>query len=197
MSEQPRNPYVEWIKDVLARKPHLSQAGLARHLDRHRSAVTMMLNGQREIKAKELALIESYFGEKMRVPGAQQTATAFVAIVGIVGNAWYEAGHAPPAKADRVAPAESVADVRQIAYIVESEYPQIGALLGATLIATPVDKAHRPQPGQVVVCKRERAGLENVALARVDEDGTIKLLAGTGDAGQPVAVAIEVRNRLA
>jgi len=194
MTTQGTNQYIEWIRATLAKKPHLSQAGLAKHLDRNRSVVTSMLNGSREIKARELALIEAYLGERMPVTGTTQTAPEFVSIAGIVGDAWYEAGKAP-ARSGRIAPVADAANVRQVGYVIDMAAPAIGALPGAVLVATPVDRSHQPKAGQIVVCRRERAGLENLTIGRVGADGKSVALSG-GDAGQPVAIAIEVRNRL-
>ncbi len=58
------DPYVEWIKSRLDRNPRLSRAGLARHLRRHRSVVTKMLQGERSIKVSEMPLIEGYLGAR-------------------------------------------------------------------------------------------------------------------------------------
>lgn len=58
------DPYVEWIKSRLRRNPRLSRSGLARHMRRHRSVVTKMLQGERAIKVSEMPLIEGYLGTR-------------------------------------------------------------------------------------------------------------------------------------
>lgn len=169
--------YIAWIKDTLNKKPHLNQSGLARHLGRDRSVITMILRGDREIKASELDKIEAYLGEPR--PDRQGVAAAHVAIVGRLGVAWYEVGAAPGVGNRLVSPDLSRPDVRQIAYLMDS--PLLGYPAGAVVIAVPVERG-KPMAGGVVVVRRERAGLENLILARADEAG-----------GTVVAVAIEVR----
>jgi phage repressor protein C with HTH and peptisase S24 domain len=50
---------LQWIRDGLE-KPGKTRSGLARALDRAPSAVTALLNGQRELKAREIPLIAAY-----------------------------------------------------------------------------------------------------------------------------------------
>lgn len=61
------DPCAEWIKVVLKQKPHLSRSGLARHMGRHRSVVTKMIQGDRSIKVSELPIIEAYLGSRYAV----------------------------------------------------------------------------------------------------------------------------------
>lgn len=51
-----------WLKHGLS-KPGKSKGGLARALGRSNSVVSKILNGTREIKARELPLIAAYLGE--------------------------------------------------------------------------------------------------------------------------------------
>jgi transcriptional regulator with XRE-family HTH domain len=52
---------LKWLKQMLER-PGYSQAGLARALKRDPAAVSRMLKDEREIKSRDLAVIESYLG---------------------------------------------------------------------------------------------------------------------------------------
>lgn len=172
--------YIAWIKDVLRRKPHLSQAGLARQIGRDKSAVNLMLAGKRQIKAAEIEQIAIYLGEPP--PGRTAPASEFVPIVGRLGPAWYEPGQMP-AVHGVVAPVLARRDVRQIAYLLDS--PAAGLPQGATIIAYEIDRSHKPDLGQMVVVQRERGGLVGTTLARM----------GTPDVkdGTPIAIVIEVR----
>lgn len=183
--------HVSWIKAVLARKPHLNQSGLAKHLNRHRSVVTMMLKGEREIKAKELAAIESYLGERFQGSAQPDQPAVFAPVVGAIGPAWYEAGMGPAAAARRVAPSLDHESRRQTAYVLDAPAPELHAPAGAVVLATPIDRGHRPASGQIVVCRRERAGLENLTLGRVQGSDVVPLMGG--EPGTPVAIAIEIR----
>lgn len=174
--------YVAWIEDVFRRKPHLTQAGLARHMDRHRSVMTAMLQRKRKIKADEIAQIASYLGEPP--PGSPAMALDSVPIVGRIGSAWYEDGEMPPVGGQVSAVIER-AGVRQVAYRVDD--PVLGLPRGAIVIAIPLDGRTKPVPGQTVVVKRERAGLVNTTLVDTG-DGEVD--------GTPIAVAIEARLRL-
>lgn len=170
--------YVTWVKDALRRNPHLSQSGLARHLNRDRAVISLMLQGKREIKARELDLIEAYLGEPR--PDRQGVAAPTVAVVGRIGAAWYEAGEAPEVDNGRVSPVLSRTDMRQVAYRLDR--PVMGWPAGSVIVAAPIERGVKPVAGQTVILRRERAGLENLTLAAV----------GDGE-GTPVAIAIEVR----
>lgn len=175
--------YIAWIEDVLRRKPHLNQSGLARHMGRHRSVISAMMNGRRLLKAKEIAQIASYLGEAP--PETRATSAVKMApLAGRVSAAWYERGAAPVADGQPVpAVAGTWQGVAQSAYAVEMAFPELGVPAGAILLAVPVDRARKPVAGQIVVCRRDRAGLENLTLARAGDDLS----------GEPVAIAIEVR----
>lgn len=182
--------HVSWIKSVLKSKPHLNQSGLAKHLGRHRSVVTMMLQGQREIKARELAAIEAYLGERFQSAQPDQPA-AFAPVIGTIGPAWYEAGTGPVAAERRVAPSLDHSGQRQTAYVLDAPATELHAPAGAVILATPIDRGHRPTSGQIVICRRERAGLENLTLGRVQGSDVVPIMGG--EPGTPVAIAIEIR----
>ncbi|MFG1334010.1 hypothetical protein V5F41_22500 [Xanthobacter autotrophicus] len=60
--------YRQWIKLGL-QKPGKNASGLAKVLGRNPSAVTRMVNGERQVKANELPLISSYLGEPVPIVG--------------------------------------------------------------------------------------------------------------------------------
>lgn len=168
--------YLAWIKDALERNKNLSQSGLARHLNRDRAVISLMLQGKREIKARELNAIESYLGVPR--PDRQVVAVPTVEVVGRCSAAWYEEGTAPEGRM-QVSAVLSMSNVRQVGFILD--VPLLGFPAGAVVIAVPVERG-KPVAGDVVVVTRERAGLANTTLARAGEvEGTV------------VAVAIEVR----
>lgn len=180
--------YVEWIKDALRRNPRLSQSGLAKHLGRHRSVVTMMLQGDREIKARELERIASYLGEP--APGqthAPAPETPKVPVVGRISAAWYEMGETHNTGEPETLPQLDNAKAR--AYVLD--LPAVGLPAGAYLIALPVERGTRIATGDLVILRRERAGLVNISVGVVGEDGAV---AGVAD-GTPVAVVVEARVR--
>lgn len=168
--------YVAWIRESLERNPHLSRAGLARHLNRDRAVISLMLQGKREIKARELSAIEGYLGVPR--PDRQGVAAPTVEVIGRCSAAWYEEGTAPEVRM-QVSPVLSRSNVRQVGFILD--VPMLGYPAGAVVIAVPVERG-KPIEGNVVVVTRERSGLVNTTLARAGEvEGTV------------VAVAIEVR----
>ncbi len=156
--------YVAWIEDVLKRKPHINQAGLARHLGRDRSVVTMILRRERALKPAEIDKISEYLGEPP--PGHGLPMAEFAPAVGRIGTAWYEPGQAPPSNR-RVAPVLERPDVRQEAYEVDARVMDIPA--GSVLIVAPLARNVVARDGDLVVVRRTRAGLENVTLSRVGE----------------------------
>ncbi|MBS0242354.1 MAG: helix-turn-helix transcriptional regulator [Proteobacteria bacterium] len=170
--------YPLWIREVLQRKPHLSQTGLARHLNQHPSIVTQILKGKRRIMAVELDEIAAYLEE---LPPGRQLQSPSVPVIGRIGNAWYEDGH-QEAHAPLVSPALSHKHVRQVAYLIDQATLDFPA--GSVLVAKPIADGERIIGGQLIVVRRERSGLFNLALER----------AGSGEAsGTPVAIAIELR----
>lgn len=182
--------HVEWIRKVLARKPHLNQAGIARQLGLARSAVTHIMNGDRAIKAHEFEAIEAYLGEKMVAPAQQESVQSapFVVVEGEIGDAWYEPGRRP--RYDRrVAASLEHANVRQVAYVLSLDVPEIEARAGDVVIATPIDRSHKPTSGQTVIMRRERAGLQSFTIAKHSGETS-------ADAGVPVAIGLEIRRRL-
>jgi hypothetical protein len=177
--------YVAWIEETLRRKPHLNQSGLARHMGRHRSVISAIMVRRRELKASEIAQIASYLGEPP--PGMGGNADVrWAPIAGSISAAWYEKGTAPVPKEAPVAcvtgPWEGVA---QQAYRVETAFPDLSVPAGAILLAVRPDNAHQPKTGNIVVCLRERAGLENLTLARVSGSDDLP--------GRVLAIGIEVR----
>lgn len=182
--------HVEWIKQVLRRKPHLNQAGIARQIGLARSGVTHIMNGQRAIKAHEFELIEQYLGEKMLAPSQQASAqnAAFIMVEGEISDAWYEAGRRP--RLDRrVSASLDHPNVRQVGYVLGLDMPEIETKAGDILIATPIDRSNKPRPGQTVVMRRERSGLQSFAIVKHVDGSEI-------EAGTPVAVGLEIRRRL-
>lgn len=156
--------YVAWINDALKRKPHLSQAGLGRHLGRDRSVITMLLRRERAIKVEELDKIADYLGEPP--PGHGMPMAAFAPCVGRIGTAWYEPGQAPPSTR-RVAPVLERPDLRQESYEVDARVMDVPA--GSILLVAPIDRNVSPRDGDLVVIRRTRAGLENVTLSRAGD----------------------------
>jgi phage repressor protein C with HTH and peptisase S24 domain len=53
------------IRQILEQTPGLTQRGLAQHMGLNASAVNRMLYGQRNIRADEIAVIESYLGVRL------------------------------------------------------------------------------------------------------------------------------------
>lgn len=183
--------YVEWITGVLERKSHLSRAGLARQLGVHRSSVTQLLSGNRQLKASEIAKVEAYLGERYADKrSATSESRAFVEVVGTISLAWFE-GAPPGTTTAQVARSLAHADVRQVAYALQMPAPSIDARPGDILIAIPIDRSNKPRPGQTVVVKRERAGLVNLAIAAVDADGHVE-----GKDVTLIATLIELRRQL-
>ena len=178
----PSIDYVQWVNDALASKPHLSQAGLARHLNRHRSIITLMLRRERQIKASELHDIATYLGEP--VPGHSMPDAGLVPIVGRIGNAWYERGEMPSGTFDAIPPVmrHPHASQRQVAYIVDADVDCARA--GSIIIARPITTTRDARHGQTVVIERERAGLVNLTIGHVVSDAPH---------GAIVAVCIEIR----
>lgn len=79
---------IEWIKKGLT-KPGKSNSGLAKALGRAPSAVTALLNGGRQIKASEVAIIARYLDIEAPLAGARfdllpdQTAIQHIPVRGI------------------------------------------------------------------------------------------------------------------
>jgi SOS-response transcriptional repressor LexA len=57
-----QNALIGWLKAGLS-KPNKSKSGLAKELGRAASSVSMILNGKREIKAREIPIIADYIDE--------------------------------------------------------------------------------------------------------------------------------------
>jgi hypothetical protein len=177
--------YVAWIEEVLRRKPHLNQSGLARHMGRHRSVISAIMVGRRTLKAKEIAEIASYLGEAPPETRGK-SGVNLAPLAGVISAAWYEEDKAPVPLAEPVACVRGRWEgVAQSAYRVETAFPDLSVPAGAILLAVPADQAHQPKPGQVVVCLRERAGLENLTLARASGSNDLP--------GRVIAIAIELR----
>lgn len=64
MSEKQDHIY-EIIAEILDSSPRLTQRGLAKELGVNPAAVNRMLHGARQIKAREIPVIESYLGVKL------------------------------------------------------------------------------------------------------------------------------------
>lgn len=75
-----RDDGLNWIRDGLA-KPGKTQTGLAAALGRKPSAVTALLQGERDLKVREVPIVAKYL--EVEPPGG--TARAEVPIVGYVG----------------------------------------------------------------------------------------------------------------
>jgi hypothetical protein len=164
--------YVAWIASALRRKPHLSQAGLARHLKRDRSVVTTLLKGRRRLLASEIDIIASYLGED---PPDRHPS---VPVLGRVGEAWHKPGTEPRPIVSAVAPVLGMGE-RQIAFEIE---PGLGGYVpGSIVIGSEIGR--RPvEPGTPVVVRERHAGLERLAIARAMSDGA-----------KPIARVIEIR----
>lgn len=178
--------YITWVKDALARKPHLSQSGLARHLGRHRAVISKLLQGDRLIKAHELEKIADYLGEPIpgrrgpAAPGAAPT----VQVVGRIGPAWYERGTRPTGDDRRVYGLMGQQYEGWSLTGYELETPAAGVPAGSILIAGAIDRTHRAPPGSWVICEQDRSGLVNLCVAKVSDDEL---------PGKPIAVVIEAR----
>lgn len=182
------NVYLDWVQDALARKPHLSQSGLARHIGRHRAVISKMLQGDRQIKASELQKIADYLGEP--IPGLSApvpTVAATVPVVGRVGAAWYEKGTAPAASIPDVSPVSGKPTADQVAYQVDTAMPELGVPAGAVIVAIRASGRPSHTDGAIYVIERERAGLTNITLARAAAGVEI------GAIGTLLACAIELR----
>jgi hypothetical protein len=171
--------YISWIEDALRRKPHLNQSGLARHLGRHRSVISAMMNGRRSLKAKEIELIAAYLGEAP--PGQALNLVDTVPIIGRLGDAWYEVGR-QSVPLGVVSPVLSSIGERQIAFVADSSFAGIPG--GAVVIAVPTCEGRHYKKGQLVVLERKKAGFSNLSLTSSPPDA--------GD-GEVIAVVIEVR----
>lgn len=57
--------YLDWLRSrIESNRPRLSQAGLARAMGVERVQMTMLWQGRRQIKLREVDAIESYLGER-------------------------------------------------------------------------------------------------------------------------------------
>lgn len=164
--------YAKWIADAIRADYKLSKGGLAEHLQRDASTVTMLVQGRRELSASEIDAVEDYLG-------VIRPSRLWVPVVGTIGDVWRSA---PQHRRDDdvVAPVLSRWKEQQIAFrIVDSAsgYP-----IGSVVIAVPLRRDRRVAGNKTVVLKRTNDGLENFSLA-------------PGDAvdGQHVGVVIEVR----
>ncbi len=158
--------YVAWIEDALRRKPHLSQAGLARHLGRDKSVISMIRRGTRRLKADEISIVADYLGESP--PTEDVVGTSYAPVVGRVGAAWYEPKQIPMS-AGKVAPILDWMHLRQEAYVVDTRVMDIPE--HSVLVVTPIKEigTGRAKAGDLVVIKRTLAHLQNLTLARFGE----------------------------
>src|SRR4051812_11166018 len=60
----------EKIRDILEKRPDLTQKGLAERMGLNPAAVNRMLYGQRKIMAEEIPVIESYLGAPLPLSAA-------------------------------------------------------------------------------------------------------------------------------
>ena len=76
---------VDWIREGLKEK-HKTRSGLAKALGRSPSAVTDLLNGQRRLRADEIATVSEYLGiEPPRLIGGGPPRPPSAPLVGYVG----------------------------------------------------------------------------------------------------------------
>jgi len=185
--------YGRLLAEALSRKPGLTRAGLAKAFGRDPSVISHIVTGRRELKAHEIPIIEAYIGEPLIPEVAAPIGT--IACAGRIGPAWYEAG-SMPASADGLATYPVWGEVgRQSFWVLDVAVPGIGATAGSILITRSMEKDRPLRQGDVIVVKRARDGFESLGIARVGDRGAITLLTGTGtgEAGVPVALAIELR----
>jgi len=64
------------IRDILEKRPDLTQKGLAEYMQINPAAVNRMLYGQRKIMAEEIPLIENYLGVHLNLSEARHTPAA-------------------------------------------------------------------------------------------------------------------------
>lgn len=196
--------YAKWVRDALDADPNLSRAGLSRHLGHggDRSRVSRMLDGTRRIRADEIPEIAAYLGVPPPGMGADTPApTRPVPVDGtITGHQWSEksgrklmrAAPAIPPRLDARYPQH-----QQVAFEMADDCERASLLGGDYVIGmSPRDLRREPQPGDLVVTRRERAGLEQFALARAVAQGArtdlTLLTSGSGDPGKPVAIVIAI-----
>lgn len=187
--------YAKWVADVLARKPHLNQSGLARHLGRHRAVITNMVQGKRRFLVSELDQIAAYLGEAP--PGQRKLAETQIGLPfgGRIDRAWREPGDAAHGADAAIAPVLSQPPANQIWFAVDVATPCQTILAGDVLVCVRVEEDETPQ-GRFLVVQREKAGLANLALAT--RDGSRLSIGGewVREKHKIIAAVIEIRRRV-
>src|SRR5882672_1739590 len=90
-----------WIREGLA-KPGKSQSGLARAINRAPSAVSALMKGERDLKAKEIPLIAAYL--EVEPPGLAASAARAAQLPYPAGGIQDAAGPADPGGAAMLRP---------------------------------------------------------------------------------------------
>lgn len=173
--------YIAWIKRHLADNPHLTQTGLAKHLGVHKSIVTLMLNGKRQIKLREVRQIADYLG----VPPLREEGGRLRVSIRLTA-AWYLRSEMPRASDAEVAPLATAPVHRQIAAEVVDAIADPALPVGTVLVGTRLQGREKPPAGAVVIAERAQGDLVNVTVVRVPSGG---LPAGV----TALAVAVEAR----
>ena len=169
MSEEPKNPYIDWIREGL-KKPGKTQSGLASHLGIAHPQITQLLKGKRKLKVDEIPRIATYL--EMDPPGSEISPSSSKWVparkAGVVAAGLFrevdEFDQSEPEDIS-VPRDENFPNARQITFEVEgdsmNELRPRPILPGDTIVCTAYeDIAHRVvlRDGMVVVVQRERDG---------------------------------------
>lgn len=197
--------YGKWIADCIDADPRLSRVGLSRHLGHgnDRARVLRMIDGSRRIQVDEIAKIAAYLGKPppaLKIETETATLASIPVAAAIAAGIWHDpkvkramkTSVAIPPRTDPRYPA-----TQQIAYEMADDVPAADLKAGDCLICMPYKAVRKePQPADLIVVLRERAGLEQFGLARAEamkNDVGLTVLTGTGsDVGKPVAIVIGV-----
>lgn len=208
-----RRRIVEWIDAAIAANPRLSQAGLARHLNRSPTMVWHMLRRDRDIKVDEVVQISAYLGVppppglfSAPIPGdggqdpVQHTTFNVVRVheVPIVGrvsmNEWITGTFEPVrhAKIPYII-SELYAPEDQTGYEVDPrvsrEWPQIQEYV----VVVPSEKyrASGWRPGDYMIVEATIGPVKGWRIGRVDMAGTRLIdVSGKDISEKPFAVVI-------
>lgn len=187
--------YIKWINDALERKPHLNQSGLARHLNRHRSVISMMLSGSRRIKADELERIAAYLGEPLPYSDKALTAKKVTAsVAGVIDRAWRDTSDGSPQHVVVVPSWSDIPSGTDI-FLVEADEAALLIRMGDLIFARK-PSADRAIPNDaLVIVARHKSTLVNFQFATTNNGLPVLDQTAGRDRPEIVGVVVELRRR--